>query len=126
MQGDIENLNFKNEIFDVTCCMESFVHLPNPQIAMTELARVTKPGGLIIANVTSNKILWRVRYRYFPRGFDGIWKAMSEKKFRTLFRNANLKIVKVIRQGPRYSPVFIIVISVKPKPESVQSQRHTH
>jgi 2-polyprenyl-3-methyl-5-hydroxy-6-metoxy-1,4-benzoquinol methylase len=50
------------KIFDVTFCMETFVHLPNPQIAMNELARVTKPGELIIANVTSNKILWRIRY----------------------------------------------------------------
>lgn len=38
---------------------------------------------------------------------------MSERKFCTLFRNADLKIVEVIRQGPRYSPVFIIIIGVK-------------
>jgi len=63
-RGDVENLAFKDDTFDVVCCMETFVHLPNPQKAMNELKRVTKNGGMVIANATIAGLIWRIRYRY--------------------------------------------------------------
>lgn len=68
-QGDIENLAFDEDVFDVACCMETFVHLGNPQKAMNELARVTKTGGIVIANATMTGRLWKIRYRY---GWSGL------------------------------------------------------
>ena len=45
--GNVEKLQFPNESFDrvvVTCL---FHHLENPQIALQEIRRVTRPGGII-------------------------------------------------------------------------------
>lgn len=46
--GDIEQLKYENEFFDIACCMETFIHLPNPQKAMNEITRVCKKDGKII------------------------------------------------------------------------------
>ena len=46
-KGNVENLPFDDEIFDVV--LSSFGHMfaPHPQIAIKEMIRVTKPGGCI-------------------------------------------------------------------------------
>jgi len=46
--GDIEQLKYENMFFDIVCCMETFIHLPNPQKAMNEITRVSKNDGEII------------------------------------------------------------------------------
>jgi ubiquinone/menaquinone biosynthesis C-methylase UbiE len=43
--------------------METFVHFPNPQKAMNELMRLTKKGGMVIANATISGMLWRIQHR---------------------------------------------------------------
>lgn len=60
--GDVESLKYGSNFFDVSICMETFVHLPNPQKAVDELARVTKQGGVIVANVTNSNPIWQIRY----------------------------------------------------------------
>lgn len=45
--GDIERLPFRNNEFDrviVTCVLH---HLPNPELPLFEIGRVTRPGGVI-------------------------------------------------------------------------------
>jgi len=60
--ADVESLKYDSNFFDVSICMETFVHLPNPQKAVDELARVTKQGGVIVANVTNSNPIWQIRY----------------------------------------------------------------
>lgn len=61
-QGNAECLECAGESFDIVCCMETFVHLPNPLKAMKELTRVCKIGGIVIANATNNDPLWKQCY----------------------------------------------------------------
>src|SRR3990167_1521805 len=42
------NLSFKREFFDAVYCVQLLEHIPNPQIAVNEILRVLKPGGIII------------------------------------------------------------------------------
>jgi len=46
--GNIYQLDFEDNFFDRCRVDKTFQHLANPQAALTELIRVTKPGGKII------------------------------------------------------------------------------
>ncbi|MEE9323977.1 MAG: class I SAM-dependent methyltransferase [Dehalococcoidia bacterium] len=52
--GDIKRLPFSDDVFDCTICIETLMHLNNPRRALRELARVTKPGGVLIVGVDNS------------------------------------------------------------------------
>lgn len=52
-QGDAENLPYADESFDIVTCMEAIMHLPDPQRAIHELARVARPGAKIIVSMNN-------------------------------------------------------------------------
>ena len=62
-RGDAQNLKYPNDYFDAAICLQTFMHLPNPQKCMQELARVVRPGGLIIVDQINKNHLWRIRVR---------------------------------------------------------------
>lgn len=47
--GSALELPFANDQFDVTCSFKVLAHIPDIQRALAEMARVTKPGGVILA-----------------------------------------------------------------------------
>lgn len=136
--GDIEHLSYRNETFDVVCCLETLVHLPNPQKAMNELARVVKYAGLVIADadfayrpktgkfdnlrsvlgeIYLAKPLYPLRiigFRFFDKPLiktprQGIYRTINKNKFKKYFRDANLKIEKVIEYNNKRISGFIVV-----------------
>lgn len=54
-QGDIEALPFTDGAFDAVFCLGVICYLPADEAALTELSRVTRPGGLLMLSVP-NKI----------------------------------------------------------------------
>jgi ubiquinone/menaquinone biosynthesis C-methylase UbiE len=46
--GNSKQLPFESATFDCGFCISSLEHMTNPEIAVSELIRVTKPGGLIV------------------------------------------------------------------------------
>src|SRR5438445_10981162 len=46
-QADAQNLPFAASSFDVVISCETIEHLPDPRVAVREMARVTRPGGLL-------------------------------------------------------------------------------
>ncbi len=46
--GDAEQLPFKDASWEIVLCSEVFEHLARPQVVVSELWRVLKPGGLLI------------------------------------------------------------------------------
>jgi ubiquinone/menaquinone biosynthesis C-methylase UbiE len=50
-QGEATRLPFREETFDIVCCLETLQHSPYDKIAMNEIARVTKPRGMVIVSV---------------------------------------------------------------------------
>lgn len=46
--ADAHNLPFENEKFEIILCTEVLEHLHSPQIAVSEMSRVLKKGGLLI------------------------------------------------------------------------------
>ena len=50
--GDIEHLPLKDGYFDVALCVDTLVHLANPQIGLFELNRIIKASGMVMVDET--------------------------------------------------------------------------
>jgi ubiquinone/menaquinone biosynthesis C-methylase UbiE len=48
VEGDVTALPFGYAEFDLACCHRVLHHVRRPELAVSELARVTKPGGRIL------------------------------------------------------------------------------
>lgn len=54
--GSILEIPFDDNYFDIVLCTEVIEHTPDPKIAVAELARVVKKGGILI--ITVPNIIW--------------------------------------------------------------------
>jgi SAM-dependent methyltransferase len=67
---DVEHLTFEDQRFDVVIHSETVEHVFDPALALRELHRVLKPGGVQIYTVP---LLWRRRTRQrMKRSADGV------------------------------------------------------
>jgi len=48
-EADVTSIPFDSESFDVTCAFKVLAHVPEVGRALAEMARVTRPGGVVIA-----------------------------------------------------------------------------
>lgn len=64
-EGSVTDLPFENETFDVTCSFKVLAHVPDIGKALAEMARVTRPGGVILAEF------------YNPLSFRGLAKRLG-------------------------------------------------
>ena len=48
VEGDVTELAFGYASFDLACCHRVLHHVRRPELAVSELARVTRPGGRIL------------------------------------------------------------------------------
>lgn len=53
--GDGQHLPFPDDSFDVVTCMEALEFMPQPEQALGELARVLRPGGLLLTTQRINQ-----------------------------------------------------------------------
>lgn len=49
-----EKLPFEDDRFDLVTCQTLLIHVPDPALALAEMARVTRPGGLILLSEPNN------------------------------------------------------------------------
>ena len=61
--GDVHRLAFPSDHFALVTAMGVIPWLPEPEVAIREMARVVKPGGYLLTN-TDN--LWRLHYLFNP------------------------------------------------------------
>ena len=69
MRGDAMELPFANDGFDVVTCLEALEFMPDPQRVLNEMARVLRPGGLLLTTI-------RIDTRWMPT------RTWSEAKMR--------------------------------------------
>lgn len=79
VQGDALHLPFADETFDRVLCSEVLEHIPNDVGAMTELARVLRPGGtmaITIPRFGPELINWALsdEYHMVPGGHVRIYR----------------------------------------------------
>ncbi len=68
VEGSATELPFEDESFDVTCSFKVLAHIPDIRRALSEMARVTRPGGTVVAEFY-NPYSWRgLAKRLAPAG----------------------------------------------------------
>jgi len=100
VEGDIESLPFKNQQFDITWS-SSAVQWCDLQQAVSELYRVTKPGGQILVSTFSEGTLdqWRKIW-----GLDDDGRFMSKRAIQAEFESVALDALSVFEKS--YEQVF--------------------
>ena len=56
-RASLANLPYADNSFDVVLAAHVIEHLPNPQLALDEIHRVLKPGGILICSVTKASLI---------------------------------------------------------------------
>lgn len=65
--ADAQHLPFADAAFDAVVCTETLEHVADDAAAMWEIARVLRPGGLLLASVPSHfteRLYWRLSAGY--------------------------------------------------------------
>jgi 2-polyprenyl-3-methyl-5-hydroxy-6-metoxy-1,4-benzoquinol methylase len=67
---DITAMDYLGETFDIVVSCETLEHVPSPQAAVRELARVLRPNGLLVLSVPNylsitgaHRMFWKVTGR---------------------------------------------------------------
>ena len=63
--ADVTALPFADASFDTLLCTEVIEHVPNPNLAFQEMARVLKPGGYLLLTTPQTWETHRAPYDYF-------------------------------------------------------------
>lgn len=101
VQGDIQHLPFEDATFERCYADRIFIHLPDPQLALSELARVTKPGGKILiaegdhATQVLDSPYPEVTRRFFRFRNDGMRQPDIAHRLYAMFKDAGLLDVQV-------------------------------
>jgi len=59
--GDVTNLGFADGTFDVVISSECIEHTPSPEIAVSEMIRVLRPGGILVLTCPNRFWHWSCR-----------------------------------------------------------------
>lgn len=89
VRADVRDLPFRSAVFDTTVCLEVLEYVPEPARALRELARVLRPGGLLVVSVP------------FIHRWDtpaDLWRA-SPAGLERLLRDNGLQPVAQLAQG---------------------------
>lgn len=88
--GDIYNLKFKDNSFDLVISTEVLEHLEKPSIALKELARVSKK--YILLSVPNEPLFLLSNYTQWGKDIGHINKWTS-RRFKKFIKSSGLKIV---------------------------------
>jgi SAM-dependent methyltransferase len=56
--GSVESLPFGDASFDLVTCQTVLIHVADPRVAIREMLRVTKPGGVVLATEPNNRSIF--------------------------------------------------------------------
>jgi ubiquinone/menaquinone biosynthesis C-methylase UbiE len=68
VEGSVTHLPFADEQFDVTCSFKVLAHVPEIGLALREMARVTRPGGVVLAELYNPISMRGLLKRFGPAG----------------------------------------------------------
>jgi ubiquinone/menaquinone biosynthesis C-methylase UbiE len=67
-EGSVTALPYEDESFDVACSFKVLAHVPDLGLALSEMARVTRPGGVVIAELYNALSIRALLKRFGPSG----------------------------------------------------------
>lgn len=107
IQGDLHKMPFKDNLFDKVVLSEVLEHLEKDGVAVKEIFRILKPGGILVISVPSqnfpflwdpvNWLLQNFFGTYIKSGFwSGIWsghlRLYQKKDLEVILKKAGFKI----------------------------------
>ncbi|OGQ11607.1 MAG: hypothetical protein A2026_11405 [Deltaproteobacteria bacterium RBG_19FT_COMBO_46_12] len=100
-QLDAEGLPFKNDSFDSVISGMTFGTLPDQELVLNEMIRVTKPGGLVCVGAHGPEHYWeaidatlRCINKRYVLGYRFEWWPRTEGFIRKLLEKSNLKDIQ--------------------------------
>ncbi|MBQ7432091.1 MAG: class I SAM-dependent methyltransferase [Lachnospiraceae bacterium] len=101
--GDSENLPFEDASFDAVICANSFHHYPNPQKFFNGVARVLRPGGVLILRdyTSSGFMVWLMNHIEMPIANlvgHGDVRCYTTKKISEFTETAGLTVARLEKQ----------------------------
>lgn len=103
-QLDAEALPYKDGSFDAVMSGMTFGTLPNQQLAVDEMVRVVKPGGLVCVGAHGPEHYWeaidasfRCISKRYILGYRLEWWPRDEEYVRSLFKRSNLEGIQTKR-----------------------------
>lgn len=111
VQSSAELASAEPESFDAVCCMELIEHVPDPAALVSDLARMVKPGGVVVMStlnrtpVAFGAAILGAEYimRMLPRGTHHYAQFLKPSELGRLMRHAGLEIDDV--SGLGYNPL---------------------
>lgn len=98
-EGSVTKLPFEDASFDVTCSFKVLAHVPEIGKALSEMARVTRPGGVILAELYNPWSFRGLAKRFGPAGRISS-RGTRESAVYTRF-DSPLTVPKIIPPGTR-------------------------
>ena len=97
--------------FDAVCCMELIEHVPDPAALVSDLARMVKPGGIVVMSTLNRTpaafgaAILGAEYitRMLPRGTHHYAQFLKPSELGRLMRHADLELEDV--SGLGYNPI---------------------
>lgn len=102
VRGDACALPFKDHSFDLTVCRLLLQHLGDPATCLEEMARVTKPDGLVLVMDIDDGL--NLTYPPWPRAVQRLYQELGQaqrgdrqigRKLSSLMRQAGLSHIRV-------------------------------
>jgi SAM-dependent methyltransferase len=97
-EGDLTRLEFERASFDLAATLRTLHHVPRPELAVAELARVTRPAGLVLVvdQIAPSDPLAALELDRFERARDPTHaRALPDVDFRQLFEANGLVLRRV-------------------------------
>ena len=101
--GNVMNLPFRDESFEVVTCFDLLEHFEDDLTAINELARVCKKGGFLITTVPAYQSLWSIHDISLHHK-----RRYSLSSYKKLFLEAKLNIIKISYYNTFLFPIIFV------------------
>jgi SAM-dependent methyltransferase len=102
----VYSLPFANESVDAVICLEVLEHLEDDLGAVNEIARVLRPGGILVVSVPGG--YYFADYLHLT----GHYRHYTRNSLRELLEKAGLQLERSLQHYPRLNALYLYVYAV--------------
>ena len=81
VKGDLINIPFSKNTFDIVVAMEVIEHVSKIETALKNINRVLKDDGIFIMSIPNDNLLWRVFWGFWTKIIGKMWEGTHKKNF---------------------------------------------
>lgn len=125
LQADVLKIPLSDNSVHTAICTQVLEHLPEPELAIEELIRITKPKGKIVLSVPNDNLIllikkWlrKLHLSFFFAGLSlglpmGHLHIFTKESLSYLWRDKNIKEEKVQYNFPFYTNLYALLNPIK-------------